>query len=368
MMFKDYRIKLSSPDLSSVGSETFSGYPQVEDVALFEEALAKEAGVEYALALNSGTSALHLSLVLLGVEEGDEVICPDFTFAATVNAILYQKAIPIFVDSQFSTGNISPQLLEFAIQERIKKGKKPKVVIVVHAYGNSADMESIGAICTQYEIFLLEDAAGAFGSKFRNKYLGSLGNMGIFSFNNNKIITTGGGGAIITNNREWFLRGRYLSNQAKSATPYYEHRDVGYNYTMNILGAGLGLKQLTNIEERIKKKRKIYSYYNENLKSIDRITFFEEIKFSLSNRWLTALLIHDKIDLNVLKEKFDNRGIEVRFLWKPMHLQPVFAHFPRYLEGVSQELFKKGLCLPSGNDLSLKSQKEIISIFNNFFI
>lgn len=369
-MLINYRIRLSSPEFlfncqTDVSENLLA---KIENIELFESVLANKVNTQFALALNSGTSALHLSLILAGVAEGDEVICPDFTFAATINPVLYQKATPIFVDSEMATWNLNPSLLEYAIQDRIKQGNKPKAVIVVHAYGVPADIEAIANICTKYEIFLIEDAAGALGSSYKNKMLGAWGDIGIFSFNNNKIISTGGGGALVTNNGKLFSKGKYLADQAKSLNvEHYEHLEVGYNYRINILGATWGTHELKNLNNKIRHRRSIFSYYWNNLNFNHNLTFLEENEFSFSNRWLTTMTVNRSWDIRELKSLFNNKKIEVRYLWKPMHTQPVFADFPRYLDRVSEELFQTGLCLPSGNDLTLENQEEIISVIKDFF-
>ncbi len=337
-------------------------------VDAFEKEMASYIGVKHAAALSSGTAAIHLALILLGVEQDDEVICQSFTFSGSANPIVYQKAIPIFVDSELESWNMDPELLEKAIKDRLKKGKKPKAVIVVHLYGQPAKLDEIKTICQKYEIPLIEDAAEALGSRYKNQKAGSFGNLGILSFNGNKIITTSGGGMLLANDEQQIKRARFLATQARDPAPHYEHSTIGYNYRMSNILAAIGRGQLTIIEKRVEQKRKVFSYYYERLSKIHGITFQPELKKTKSNKWLTCIVIDPQktgSSNEQIRQVLEAHNIESRPLWKPMHLQPVFKDAPQYCNGVSQTLFEKGLCLPSGTALTKEQQDKICSIIES---
>jgi dTDP-4-amino-4,6-dideoxygalactose transaminase len=308
---------------------------------------------------------LHLALAILGVEAGDEVICQSFTFCASANPIIYLGATPIFVDSELDSWNLCPELLEDAILGRIAKGKKPKAIVLVHLFGMPAKIEAILEISTKYGIPIIEDAAEAVGSTYNNVNCGTFGDIGIYSFNGNKIITTGGGGALISSNAAIIQRARYLSTQAREDLPYYQHLEIGFNYKMNNLAASIGLAQLEQLDEFVSRRRNINANYKKLLGSFEGITFQEDSVNSNSNFWLTALLIDDKITgftndrLRVVLRK---RGIESRFLWKPLHMQPVFSGIPFYGGNNSEKMFKKGLCLPSSVNLTYNDQENIVDV------
>jgi dTDP-4-amino-4,6-dideoxygalactose transaminase len=364
------KIWLSSPHMSGnemkYVKEAFDTNwvaPLGPNVDQFETGLSQYLNIKHVAALNSGTAAIHLALIILGIKPDDEVIVSSFTFSATVNPIVYQGAFPVFIDSEEETWNMCPILLERAIKDRLSKGKKPKAIIVVHLYGMPAKIEEIMEIANRYEIPVIEDAAEALGSKYKGKALGTFGRLGILSFNGNKIITTSGGGALVSDDEEFIKKARFLSTQARDSAPHYQHSQIGYNYRMSNVLAGIGRGQLEVIEERVKQRRTNFEFYDIHLKSIKGITFVYEKENSYSNRWLTTILIDftngygpSNNDLRVGLEKFN---IETRPLWKPMHMQPVFSHFPNYISGVSEELFSKGLCLPSGSNLST-IEKEFI--------
>ena len=330
--------------------------PLGPNVDAFEEALASYCGVKHAAVLTSGTAAIHLGLILLDVKSGDEVIAPSFTFCATVNPITYQGALPILIDSEPDTWNMDPELLEQAIIDRLKKGKKPKAIIPVHLYGMPAKMTEIMKIAERYEIPILSDSAEALGSRYMNKSIASFGELSILSFNGNKIMTTSGGGALLSDNAEFIAKARFLATQARDLAPHYQHTQIGYNYRMSNILAGIGRGQLEVIEERVNKRRNNYFYYKEKLGEIDGISFLEEPDESyFSNRWLTTILIDPAKTgkpHNTIQRELSFMSTETRPLWKPMHLQPVFSHCPAYLNGVSENLFNHGLCLPSGSNLS----------------
>ncbi len=342
--------------------------PLGPNVDAFEETIAGYCGVKHAAALSSGTSAIHLALVILGVGRGDEVITSSFTFSATLNPIIYQGATPVLVDSETKTWNINPGLLETAIKERIKKGKRPKAIIPVHLYGMPATMDEIMKIADQFEIPVIEDAAEALGSRYMGKPLGSFGKMAILSFNGNKIITTSGGGALISNDISLVQKARFLATQARDQAPHYQHSQIGYNYRMSNVLAGIGRGQMEVIEDRVKRRRDNFFFFKKNLMKYEGISFRDEPDQSyFSNHWLTTILIDPIISSttrHILQEELEKEKIETRPLWKPMHLQPVFSSCPAYLDGTSEGLFNKGLCLPSGSNMSDDDRQFVLEIIN----
>jgi len=337
----------------------------------FENDLAQYTGAKCAAALSSGTAAIHLALIMLDVKAGDEVICQSFTFSASANPIVYQGAVPIFVDSEPETWNMDPILLEAAIKDRIAKGKKPKAIIPVHLYGMPAKMEAILNIASQYNIPVIEDAAEALGSSINDKAAGTFGMMGILSFNGNKIITTSGGGALISHDKEFIEKARFLATQARDPAPHYQHSYIGYNYRMSNICAGIGRGQMQVLDDHIEKRRTVYETYVRNLKDLPGISFLAEPFGYKSNRWLTAILIDSEKNRGVTNETIrlalEQDNIESRPLWKPMHLQPVFAASPAYLNGLSEQLFNEGLCLPSGSNLASDDQKRVIDTIRQLF-
>ncbi|GIJ97710.1 pyridoxal phosphate-dependent aminotransferase [Capnocytophaga stomatis] len=335
----------------------------------FEEDLEKYLGQNVKVAaLSAGTAALHLALVALGVKSGDEVICQSFTFSASANPIVYQGATPIFVDSEPQTWNICPQALEDAIKDRISKGKKPKAIIVVHLYGMPAKMDEILQIANRYEIPVVEDAAEALGSTFKGQKCGTFGEMSILSFNGNKIITTSGGGALVCKKAEQKEKVVFLSTQARDNAPHYQHSHIGYNYRMSNITAGIGRGQMEVLDERIAQRRQNHVFYQELFKNFDGITLFTEPNSDFfSNHWLSAITIDSQktgFDREDLRLKFLEDNIETRPLWKPMHLQPIFANAPYYGGNVSETLFNKGLCLPSGSNMTDEDRERIVKIFS----
>ena len=318
----------------------------------FEEKLSDISNGFSVAALSSGTAAIHLALVLLGVSDGDEVLCSSFTFSASANPIVYQRAKPIFIDSEYDTWNMCPSKLEEAIQSRLKAGVKPKVIIVVHLYGMPAKMNEIKAVASKFEIPVVEDAAEALGSTYFEEPLGTLSEIGIFSFNGNKIITTSSGGALISSNDEYVKKAKFLSTQARDEAPHYEHSNIGFNYRLSNVCAAIGLGQLEVLDKRVEQRRNNHSFYEKVLSQYDKIQFLKEPDGFYSNRWLTTILLPDfdsreKIRLALAEEK-----IESRPLWKPMHLQPIFKDCLIFGGSVCEELFERGLCLPSGSNLN----------------
>jgi len=305
-------------------------------------------------ALSSGTAALHMALIILGVKAGDEVICQSMTFAASANPIVYQGATPVFVDSEESTWNMSPEFLELAILDRIRKGKRPKAIIVVHLYGMPARIDEIMAIAHKYEIPVVEDAAEALGSTFNGKPVGTFGEIGILSFNGNKIITTSGGGALISKNPEFVHKARFLGSQALDPAPHYQHSQIGYNYRMSNVCAGIGRGQMEVLPLRVQQRRNNYQFYKKAFAGIEGIEFLEEPgKGYFSNHWLTAILVKvPNFTREDLRLCLTANNIDCRPLWKPMHLQSVFADAPYYGADTCERLFDIGLCLPSGSNLT----------------
>jgi dTDP-4-amino-4,6-dideoxygalactose transaminase len=308
---------------------------------------------KHVVALSAGTAALHLALIMLGVKAGDEVICQSFTFAASANPITYLGATPVFVDSELDTWNIDPQLLEQAILDRkAATGKYPKAIIPVHLYGMPAKMDEIMTIANRYNIPVLEDAAEALGSKYKGQYCGTFGNYGVLSFNGNKMITTSGGGALVTPTAETKQRVMFYATQARENAPHYQHEEIGYNYRMSNICAGIGRGQMYVLDEHVARRREIHSLYTELLKDVEGITVMQRPSADYdSNFWLTCILVDPEkagFSREDLRLKMDEQQIETRPLWKPMHLQPVFANVHMYVNGVSESLFNYGLCLPSG--------------------
>ncbi len=318
-------------------------------------------------ALASGTSALHLSLILLGITHGDEVICQSMTFAASANPIIYQGATPIFVDSERDTWNICPEQLEIAIEDRISKGKKPKAIIAVHLYGMPYKVEEIKSLSNKYNIPIIEDSAEALGSKFKEQHCGTFGNIGVLSFNGNKIITTSGGGALVTTDKSIRDKAIFLATQAKDDSPAYLHSQIGYNYRMSNIVAGIGRGQMTILENHISKRRANFNFYRETLGTIESIEFLKEPENMFSNRWLSCILLPSSKIKEELRLLLSEQNIESRPLWKPMHQQPVFKNNNTYLNGVSDDLFNRGLCLPSGSNLTENELNRVYSVIKMYF-
>ena len=327
--------------------------PLGPNVTEFENAIASFVQNDtHAACLSSGTGAIHLALELLDVKHGDEVLCQSFTFSASANPILYLGAKPVFIDSEFATWNMCPDLLEKAIIAGIDKGKKPKAIIAVHLYGMPYDTKRISELSKNYNIPVIEDSAEALGSHVGGIKCGSFGTLGILSFNGNKIITTSGGGALLTKKKELKDKAIFLATQARDDAPHYQHSHVGYNYRMSNVLAGIGRGQMQVLEDRVTARRANFNYYKEHLSLYTELSFLEEVPGSYSNRWLSCILtgsyeMREKIRLTLAEE-----NIESRPLWKPMHLQPIFSKANRFENGVSESLFEKGLCLPSGSNLT----------------
>ena len=331
-------------------------------ISNFEQELSKLSQDFNIAALSSGTAAIHLALILAGVQKNDNVICSSFTFSASVNPIKYLGANPIFIDSEKESWNMCPELLTKAIKDGIKNNKKPKAIILVHLYGMPAKLDELIGVASSFEIPLIEDAAEALGSKYKNQQLGTFADFGIYSFNGNKIITTSGGGALVCKNKKLIEKAKFLATQARDEAPHYEHSEVGYNYRMSNVCAAIGVGQLEVLTERVTRKREIFNFYKNELSMIKEITFLEELEVSFSNYWLTTILLdkNSTIDREQLRLHLEKDNIESRPLWKPMHLQPVFKDCKSYDNGVSEDLFNRGLCLPSGTAMTTEDLKRIV--------
>ena len=319
-------------------------------------------------ALSSGTAALHLGLIMLNVKVGDEVICQSMTFSASANPIAYLGATPVFIDSEMDTWNMCPIALEEAIKDRILKGKKPKAIIPVHLYGMPAKMDEIRAIANTYEIPILEDSAEALGSSYKNQKCGTFGDIAVLSFNGNKIITTSGGGAMVTHTKELKDRAVFLSTQARDNAPHYQHSEIGYNYRMSNICAGIGRGQMEVLDKHVNFRRVNHQFYSDIFSKINDVKILTEPNSDFySNHWLSAILLKSYEQREALRLAFEAENIETRPLWKPMHLQPVFQDAPYYGKNVSENLFQKGLCLPSGSNLTDSDRIRISNVIDNFF-
>jgi dTDP-4-amino-4,6-dideoxygalactose transaminase len=334
--------------------------PLGPNVNAFEYAISEKLGDEvHVAALSSGTAAIHLGLQLLGVEQGDEVLCQSFTFSASANPIMYLGATPVFVDSEKDTWNMSPSLLRKAIENRIIEKGVPKAIIAVHLYGMPYKVEAIQRIAKEYNIPVLEDSAEALGSTYMKRACGTFGDIGVLSFNGNKIITTSGGGALVSRNKAYTDRAIFLATQARDDAPHYQHSNVGYNYRMSNVLAGIGRGQMEVLQDRVDSRRDNFKFYQNKLASLKEIEFLHEADGFYSNRWLSCILtpsfeIRERIRLALLDE-----NIESRPLWKPLHLQPIFNEYKKFVDGTSESLFSRGLCLPSGSNLSLSDLERV---------
>jgi len=369
------RIFLSPPHMSGLEEkyihEAFDTNwiaPLGPNVDAFESALAQTATTFGAVALSSGTAAIHLALRTLNVERGDWVFCSTLTFVASSNPILYQGATPVFIESDEQSWNMCPEALRQAFTYADSQGKLPKAVIVTNLYGQSADMDLLLEICNQYDVPLIEDAAESLGAKYRGKPSGSFGYVGVFSFNGNKIITTSGGGALVSNNPEVLDKVRFLATQARDSARHYQHSELGYNYRLSNILAGVGRGQLSVLADRVEARRRIFDRYVGSLGDVHGITFMPEPEWSFSTRWLTVLLIDEHItgvNRDEIIKALEHENIESRPVWKPLHLQPLYdgcLYFSSPNGAVSERLFSTGLCLPSGSSLSEADQDRVVSV------
>jgi dTDP-4-amino-4,6-dideoxygalactose transaminase len=334
-------------------------------VDAFEREFCGVVGARHAAAVSSGTAALHLALQLVGVGSGDEVFVSTFTFSASVNPIRYLAAIPVFIDSEQRSWNMDPELLESALQRRARGGRLPKAVVVVHLYGQSADLDAIGAVCRKYDVPLVEDAAEALGASYKGRAPGAAGRVGIYSFNGNKIITTSGGGMLVSDDEGLVAHAVNLATQARDPAPHYEHSEVGYNYRMSNVLAGIGRGQLRVLEDRVAARRRNYEFYVAGLGDLPGIQFGPDAGWGRHTRWLTTLTIDPAefgSDREAVRIALEAENIEARPLWKPMHRQPVFERFERFGGPVADDLFERGLCLPSGSNLTKLDLERVVRI------
>ncbi len=371
------RIFLSPPHMSGLEMQFIqkafeSGWiaPLGPEVDKFEQEFSELIGAKYALALSSGTSAIHLALIHLGIGPGDEVFVSTLTFVASANPILYLGAKPVFIDSEKDSWNMDPNLLLEILKIKAKKGKLPKAVIVVHLYGQSANLDPILEICNFYEIPVIEDAAEALGATYKNYSPGTLGHAGIFSFNGNKIITTSGGGMLTSNDYKLIEHARKLSTQAREPLPHYEHKEIGYNYRLSNILAAIGRGQLRVLQERVKRKREIFTYYYQVLKDIPGVEFMPEAPWGKHSRWLTVITVEPHLfgaTREDIRLALEAENIESRPVWKPMHLQPLYKDCEIIGGRVAEALFEKGLCLPSGTQMTEQDLERIVNIIKSVY-
>ena len=366
------KIYLATPHMSDEGyeqkyvKEAFDTNwiaPLGPNVTNFEKEVCVKVGIDHAAALVSGTAAIHMALRACGVGEGDIVLCQSLTFSATANPIIYEKAIPVFIDSDLETWNMSPRYLE----EALIKYPNAKAVIVVHLYGLSADMDKIVKLCKKYNVTLIEDAAESLGTTYKGRYTGTFGDYGIFSFNGNKIITTSGGGMLVSRNQERIEKVRFWSTQARDKARHYQHSELGFNYKMSNVVAGVGRGQLKVLDQRVKKKQHIYNYYKEHLKDINDIEFMPINKWNNPNCWLTSIILKGEIRPIEIIEALEKENIESRHVWKPMHIQPFFEKYDYLGSDVGEHLYLKGLCLPSDTKIKYEQLDEIINIIKGLW-
>ncbi|GAB6467794.1 MULTISPECIES: DegT/DnrJ/EryC1/StrS family aminotransferase [Bacillus] len=367
------RIFLSSPHMSDEGyemhyvKEAFDTNwiaPLGENVNGFERELAEKVGSKEAAALSSGTAAIHLALKAAGVGEGDIVFCQTLTFSATANPIIYQNATPVFIDSDYETWNMCPKALE----EAFKKYPNVKAVIVVHLYGLSADMDKIVELCKKYDVALIEDAAESLGTYYKGKHTGSFGDYGIFSFNGNKIITTSGGGMLVSNNEERISKVRFWATQSRDQARHYQHSELGFNYRMSNVVAGIGRGQLKVLDQRVRKKRYIFDFYKRELGCLEGIELMPSNDWNEPNYWLSSMTLNGKIRPIDVMEALEKENIESRPVWKPMHLQPFFKQYDFVGTDVSEKLFENGVCLPSDTKMTEADLERIVKIIKGLWL
>ena len=367
------KIYLSSPHMSEEGYEM--GYikeafdtnwiaPLGANVDGFEKELAAKVGSKHAAALSSGTAAIHMALKAVGVGQGDIVLCPTLTFSATANPIIYQNATPVFIDSNYETWNIDPKALETALQ---KYGEQVKAVLVVHLYGLSADMDKIMKICNKHNVTVIEDAAESLGTYCKGKYTGTFGKFGIFSFNGNKIITTSGGGMLVSNDEEKIKRIRFWSTQSRDNARHYQHSELGYNYRMSNIVAGIGRGQLRVLDKRIAKKKYIFDYYKRELNNLEGVDFMPINDWNEPNYWLSVMTLNGKVKPLDIMIKLEEKNIESRPVWKPMHIQPFFAEYDYIGGNVSERLFENGVCLPSDTKMTDEDLERVCKVIKGLW-
>ena len=347
--------------------------PLGPNVDAFERELAEKVGVGHAAALSSGTAAIHLALILLGVNEGDSVFCSSLTFVASANPILYQKAVPVFIDSEPETWNMSPAALQRGLEQAARDGRLPKAVIVVNLYGQSSDFDPIVAICDKFNVPLIEDAAESLGASYKGRASGTFGKLGIYSFNGNKIITTSGGGMLVSDDRALIERARFFATQARDPAPWYQHTSAGFNYRMSNVLAGIGRGQLRVLEERVGQRRAVFERYCDSGIGGESFQWMPEASFGRSTRWLSCGVFDSegRVDVQRFIERLAEHRIEARRIWKPLHLQPLFegcAYFPHDEDySVSDHIFAHGICLPSGSNMTEREQDRVIDTAKKIF-
>ncbi len=354
------RIFLSPPhmggnELSYIQEAFDSNYiaPLGKNVDSFEEQIKAYTGAKHALALTSGTAAIHLALRVLGIKEGDEVMASTFTFIGSVAPILYERCTPFFIDSDTQSWNLSPTLLAQELAQRVaRQAPLPKALIVTHLYGQTAAIQEIKALCDTYGVIMIEDAAESLGATYQGQHTGTFGKAGIYSFNGNKIITSSGGGMLVSDDSDLIAHARHLSTQARDPAPHYEHTTYGYNYRMSNIVAGIGRGQMEVIADRVARRREIFDLYHRILSPLEGISFMPELEGSHGNRWLTTILLPSHVSPETIRLFLEESNIESRPLWKPMHAQPLFADAACCIDGTSDTLFARGLCLPSGTSMS----------------
>lgn len=370
-LMKNKRIFLSAPhmggeelDLVREAFECNYIAPVGPQIDAFEQEFAEMVGARYAVAVSSGTAALHLLLRYAGVGAEDEVACSTFTFVASVNPIVYQGGTPVFIDSAKTSWNMDPSLLAMYLEKRVAEDRLPKAVVLVHLYGQSADIDPIQKLCDKYGVALIEDAAEALGSEYKGKTPGTFGMAGFYSFNGNKIITTSGGGMIVSDNEALIRKVKFWATQARDNAVHYEHSEIGYNYRMSNVLAAIGLGQLRVLKERVESKREIFEQYRKALIGLPGVAFMPEPGFARSTRWLTCLTIDPEqagIDRDVVIQELGKHNIEARPTWKPMHMQPLYTGYETVGGQVSEEIFNNGLCLPSGTGMSAEDLQRVVS-------
>ncbi|HAA86239.1 MAG TPA: aminotransferase DegT [Kosmotogaceae bacterium] len=367
------KIYLSSPHMSDEGyemefvKEAFETNwiaPLGPNVEMFEKEFASKVGAERAVALSSGTAAIHLALRAAGVKDGDKVFCSSLTFSASANPIIYERAIPVFIDSDYETWNMSPEALE----EAFDRHPDAKAVIVVHLYGLSADMDKILPICRKHDAVIIEDAAESLGAYYKGKHTGTIGDYGIFSFNGNKIITTSGGGMLVTNDEERAEKVRFWATQSRDPARHYQHSELGFNYRMSNVLAGIGRGQLKVLEKRVQKKTSIFEFYKKNLGTLEGIEFMPINEWNEPNYWLSCITMNGRVRPIDIMEALEKENIECRPIWKPMHMQPFFERFEFVGNGVSESLFKNGVCLPSDTKMTEDDMKKVLETVKGLHI
>lgn len=366
------RIYLSSPHMSDEGyemqyvQEAFDTNwiaPLGKNVNEFEKELAIKVGSKAAAALSSGTAAIHLALKAAGVGEGDIVFCPSLTFSATANPIIYQNATPVFIDSNYETWNICPDALE----EAFRKYPEVKAVIVVHLYGLSADMDRIMQVCKKHDVVVIEDAAESLGGYYKSQHTGTFGDYGIFSFNGNKIITTSGGGMLVSDNEEHIAKARFWATQSRDQAKHYQHSELGFNYRMSNVVAGIGRGQLKVLEQRVEKKEYIFDYYKRELGELEGVKFMPVNEWDEPNYWLSSITLNDKVRPSDVMEALEKENIEARPIWKPMHLQPFFEKYDYVGSDVAEKLFVNGVCLPSDTKMTDKDLEKVVNVIKGLW-